>query len=1116
MDELRYRAQQPPLGVANMDSFLPPPRSGVNHLPHPAASHDPRSVLPRRFTADSGLVPTLTSLTSQRLPEPQDMAALTLEKKRLEYEKLREQKRRFEAEMHKLDQQQLRDEQELAAMQEDLGRIGAVAALGTAGHQSEPTTPPERHETSSGFPSILSRPNRYSTSSLTSPPGLLHSRPGRSGSQVTSPQSGTIQSSASALSATDIRNFGFDDQLPSRSVPITRRNSDEHEKEDAVRQDPTSHRSTNALNRYSMPVTRSRTGFYDFSSLDQTNTTRFLFGEEEDHANNTETKTFKAALPAVSSHAESFPTLMRGEAQTSTFSASSSAIDSTLPQSHGSDASSTSGWGNARRHRAQPSLSGLPNSSLLQSKSSDVNKIGIHPARHSFDLKYHGDGSAEATFAAMLASPSSQVMSTPPKLQTSYSANDIITIKSTPGSAVSSNTTNNHAQQYLHNHNASLGRIPAGAMHNRHSRELSSSELSNAVATREYASMGSTVQANAPSFGPGLGQVPSNGPVHSKTTTLTTGAAVSPAGTVTSMPPLHAGGNQIINGYYNGNNYSLSSIAPVTAGGPMPFGINGMPAFAQAMQSLALNSHGPLYPPPQAFNGYAQLYGGHASANQISHRDNQTRIMQNRRQLETEAMNRYNNMPLEAVTGTIYELCKDQHGCRYLQKQLENRIPEQVHMIWSETNQHVVELMTDPFGNYLCQKLLEYCNDDERTVLIQNAALDMVRIALNQHGTRALQKMIEFISTEKHVQLIIEALRHRVVDLIQDLNGNHVIQKCLNKLTPANAQFIFDAVGGACVEVGTHRHGCCVLQRCIDHASGDQKSWLISRITQEAVTLIQDPFGNYVVQYIIDLNDHNYTEPLVTRLRGRICALSRHKFSSNVVEKCLRCSLDPSKDLIVEELLQPGEIDRLLRDSFANYVIQTALDYATPYMKVRLVDNIRPHLAQIRSTPYGRRIQAKIQTYDTHSGHSSGQATPADASQGQIPLRGGGSHTRGGSSSMLGPSLSYSRNVTNGMTHRSSNSSDQAITNNPSHDVGINGALVSNLSGGRPVATIYGAPPAFNRVPMLSNGVPTTTAMMPAMIPLSMPLNMGASMPTGMVAGPNMGHATENGEAAWL
>ena len=88
----------------------------------------------------------------------------------------------------------------------------------------------------------------------------------------------------------------------------------------------------------------------------------------------------------------------------------------------------------------------------------------------------------------------------------------------------------------------------------------------------------------------------------------------------------------------------------------------------------------------------------------------------------------------------------------------------------------------------MTQKLLEYANDAQRTALINNAASQMVNIALNQHGTRALQKMIEFISSEEQVQTIIHALCDRVVDLVQDLNGNHVIQKCLNRLSAEQAQ----------------------------------------------------------------------------------------------------------------------------------------------------------------------------------------------------------------------------------------------------------------------------------------------------------------------------------------
>ena len=58
-------------------------------------------------------------------------------------------------------------------------------------------------------------------------------------------------------------------------------------------------------------------------------------------------------------------------------------------------------------------------------------------------------------------------------------------------------------------------------------------------------------------------------------------------------------------------------------------------------------------------------------------------------------------------------------------------------------------ICADPFGNYLCQKLLEYTTDAQRTVLIRNAAPRMHVIAINQHGTRALQKMIESITSRE-------------------------------------------------------------------------------------------------------------------------------------------------------------------------------------------------------------------------------------------------------------------------------------------------------------------------------------------------------------------------------
>ncbi|WQF81591.1 Putative armadillo-like helical, pumilio domain-containing protein [Colletotrichum destructivum] len=950
-----------------MNTLVSPPRNG-NRLPQPVQAHDGRGALPRRFTTDSGRVPTLSSITGQRVPDlgGQDYSntlhkVQLIEKKKIEYERLREQRRRFEMEMQKLEQAQRREEMELAKMQDDLRH----------GHQSEPTTPPEYHESSSGFPTMFSRPNRYSTSSLTSPPGLFN-RPGRSGSQLTSPQSTLMQS-----------RFNFDDHMPSRSVPGSRRNSDEDEKEEAVRLDPTSHRSSNAYNRYSMPVTRSRTGLYG-ADLDQTGTARFLFGEEDTAGEN---------KYGQNNGDDKFPTLVRRDDQM--LSASSAALDLALSPSPAPDAPSSNGWGNINRHRAQQSLSAINTSSLNGAASSGGEASNRSSVRHSLDLKFYPDAPTDnnGNQNSIVSPTGNHMMATPPKLQSSFSANDVPTVKSTNGGLV----TNNHAQQHFHNHNASIGRIPAGAVAGRHSRELSNDNSMGAQReqTGPYPSIQSALQANAVPFGPGA---PGQGFPH------TSQGNQIPNGTVT------ASSNNAYGGFYP-NGYVSPNSSNSNNGPPNP-GPYGVPLLAMSLQNMNLNNGGNMYP-PQNYTGYGSLY---TPPQQPQPRDSQARVIQHRRQMDNEAMSRYNGLALESVGGQIYDLCKDQHGCRYLQKKLEERNPEQVHMIWLETNQHVIELMTDPFGNYLCQKLLEFCNDDERTVLIQNAAVDMVRIALNQHGTRALQKMIEFVTTPTQIGMIINALRFQVVELIQDLNGNHVIQKCLNKLSALDAQFIFDAVGTNCVDVGTHRHGCCVLQRCIDHASGEQKVWLIAKITEHAPILVQDPFGNYVVQYIIDLNEPTFTEPIVRMFKNRIGQLSRHKFSSNVIEKCLRCSQEPSRDMIVEELLSPGEIERLLRDSYANYVIQTALEYATPHSKYRLVDAIRPILPAIRSTPYGRRIQAKIQAFEGRgSANSSGQVTPADPTQGQIPLRPGHNRAMSNNTSIIAPGGAFGNGLNGGL-----------------------------------------------------------------------------------------------------
>lgn len=123
----------------------------------------------------------------------------------------------------------------------------------------------------------------------------------------------------------------------------------------------------------------------------------------------------------------------------------------------------------------------------------------------------------------------------------------------------------------------------------------------------------------------------------------------------------------------------------------------------------------------------------------------------------------------EQLIGKIYMVSKDQQGCRFLQKKLEEQDPQTVDIIFNEVYEHINELMIgilyviiftypgDPFGNYLCQKLLEHCTDQHRYRIVEKVAPDLVSISKNMHGTRAVQKMIECLSSPAQVVVLISS-----------------------------------------------------------------------------------------------------------------------------------------------------------------------------------------------------------------------------------------------------------------------------------------------------------------------------------------------------------------------
>lgn len=50
-------------------------------------------------------------------------------------------------------------------------------------------------------------------------------------------------------------------------------------------------------------------------------------------------------------------------------------------------------------------------------------------------------------------------------------------------------------------------------------------------------------------------------------------------------------------------------------------------------------------------------------------------------------------------------------------------------------------------------------------------------------STRVVQKLIETLKTRQQISLVKAALKPGFLDLIKDLNGNHVLQRCLQCLS---------------------------------------------------------------------------------------------------------------------------------------------------------------------------------------------------------------------------------------------------------------------------------------------------------------------------------------------
>ena len=431
---------------------------------------------------------------------------------------------------------------------------------------------------------------------------------------------------------------------------------------------------------------------------------------------------------------------------------------------------------------------------------------------------------------------------------------------------------------------------------------------------------------------------------------------------------------------------------------PSPVYISGMSSAAVALEEMSLNGNGKKwnvgaapYVPPSSYAAPA-LFA--AATSESADSDDRLPLV-----LEDLRLGKTPRYSLAEMLAMMSEVSCDQHGSRYIQQRLEMNDLYESDIIFEGIRSTALQLMTDVFGNYVIQKMFEHGSERHRVELARAMQGAVVSLSLQMYGCRVIQKALENLKGYLGEQaLIVEELRGHVLSCVKDQNGNHVIQKCIETVPLSISGFILEAFRGQVYDLATHPYGCRVIQRILEnspYASPDDRATmvLLEELAANTQTLVLDQYGNYVVQHILEKGSAEDRQAIINAVLTNLLDYSKHKFASNVVERCI-CygTVAQRQDIVSYVVGGSGEppLYAMIRDQYGNYVVQKMMEVLEPHLKEQLLVRLRPHYSAMRKYTYGKHILSKLEKLGEVTGLLASEACTTtggtSANGGMVPV----------------------------------------------------------------------------------------------------------------------------------
>eukprot|EP01083_Nonionella_stella_P089089 248560_1 len=346
---------------------------------------------------------------------------------------------------------------------------------------------------------------------------------------------------------------------------------------------------------------------------------------------------------------------------------------------------------------------------------------------------------------------------------------------------------------------------------------------------------------------------------------------------------------------------------------------------------------------------------------------------------------------MDHVVGRVFMLSKSQSGSRFVQEKLSD--PVYFVVFFNELKTRVAELMMDNFGHYAIEALLNHCNDEQRLVLLMNLARSIGAVACHKQGSFSIQAMMDCLRSQTQIGLLCDALNNDIQRIILNSSGHYVILRFLQRFGYPYTKFVHRAIIAHTSEFATDHYGLRVLKAVVDAGPVSEMQEVFAALVKQTNMLVENQYGNYIIQHLLDVAPKQVATQIKQKMNGKYVRFSKQKFSSNVVEKCLRHSTREWRYNIMRQLI--ASAGELISDKYGNYCLQTVLHVADRQMVDEFTQAVSPHLEHLRENVKSKWKKLLEQAnkkyvhipYDGTPPQSAG--TPDSMSSGKMPMGSG-------------------------------------------------------------------------------------------------------------------------------